>query len=89
MTPAERETILRTDDASDTWTIWSAKGSRQARRLLRRCTPVAEDAMGYRFEVPSTWVRVAPPPRRALTEEQRRAIQVRLAASKSRTPRGN
>jgi hypothetical protein len=34
-------------------------------------------------------VRVAPPPRRTLTEEQRRAIQMRLAASKSRTPRGN
>ena len=88
MTPAERETTLRTDDASDTWTIWSAKGSRQARRLLKRCTPVAEDAMGYWFEVPLAWVKVAPPPRRTLTEEQRRAIYMRLAASKSRPPRG-
>jgi hypothetical protein len=79
--------ILHTDDASDTWTIWSAKGSRQARRLLQRCTPMAEDTHGYRFEVPVTWVRVAPPPRRALTEEQRRAIQVRLAAAKARTQR--
>jgi hypothetical protein len=47
MTPVERETILRTDDASDPWTVWSAKGSRQARRLLKRCTPVREDATGW------------------------------------------
>jgi hypothetical protein len=66
-----------------------APWGRQAWRLLKRCTLVSEDAHGYRFEVPVTWVRVAPPPRRTLTEEQRRAIQVRLAASKARTPRGN
>jgi hypothetical protein len=87
MTPAERETTLRTDDASDTWIIWSAKGSRLARRLLKRCTPVAEDAHGYRFEVPLTWVRVGSPPRRTLTEEQRRATQARLAAAKARRQR--
>jgi hypothetical protein len=80
MTPAERETILRTDDASDTWTIWSAKGSRQARRLLKRCPPVAEDAMGYRFEVPLAWVRVAPPRQVRLTEAQRQRLSAHMKA---------
>jgi hypothetical protein len=85
ITPAEREAILRTDDASDAWSIWSAKGSRQARRLLKRCTPVAEDAMGYRFMIPVAWVRIVPSRPRTLTGEERRAIGARLAAAKRRS----
>jgi hypothetical protein len=38
------------------------------------CTPVAEDTMGYWFMIPLAWVRVVPSRRRALSEEQRRAI---------------
>jgi len=75
---SQRETIYRTSDGDDKFFIWSAKGSKQATKLLKRLEPVRQDVNGYWFEMPTTWMHIHPPRKITMTDEQREAAKIRL-----------
>lgn len=63
MTPAERETVIQFDDATQTASVYTCHVRYQ--RHLRRLglEPVAQDQGGETFEVPKSWLRLPRIPR--------------------------
>jgi len=64
MTPAERETVIQFDEASQTASVYTChvRWQRHLRRL--GLEPVAQDQGGETFEVPKAWLRLPLPSRR-------------------------
>lgn len=77
MEPGERETIIRTDDSETEWIIWSAKGSRMYKKLIRTLTPRRADDHGAFFAVPFAGVIVRIPKKKTPSPEQREKMQER------------
>ena len=81
---AERETIIRFDDAGQSARVYTCHRGLAASLLRRGVRPVVEIHRGGRieswsFEVPKSWISVRPPRTVRKTSEQRRAEMERLA----------
>lgn len=84
LTPCEREIVARYDEESRAWTIYAT--SERTRQLLEEF--IAErpleaklshrDEQSITITVPKEWVRIKPPAKQNLTEEQREERRERM-----------
>ena len=86
LTREERETILRTDDAGDEWTIYTCSPvmKRQLDRIAEAwgVRPRQVDKWGWEYRLPTGALAFRKP--RRLTAAQREATAARLTAARRR-----
>lgn len=88
LTREERETVVHWSQDKSLPGVVSTHDERQAKRLIRAGATVRRggERGGVRYwilEVPSEWCRF-PKPKRAVSEAQREAARVRLAAGREK-----
>jgi hypothetical protein len=88
MSPAEKETIVRFDDADSVAHVYTCHARIASHLIRRRARPIRVDRRGRRtpaswtFEIPLNWFKV-PGPRRNVSEAQRSARREAMKARHS------
>lgn len=84
LTREERETIIRTDDATDTWEIYTCMPTmiRKLSKIAKRLgvSPRKVDAWGYEFSFPRAAVSFRVP--RTVSGPERERLAANLAAAR-------
>lgn len=96
LTAYERETVIRLGDDTDQASVWTCQ-SKIARRLQKRGVKPSEvrkqagREIAWRFIIPAKWVKLSPPRKVLISEEERalRAQRMAKLGSVTRGPRAN
>ena len=91
LTAPERETIISTTEADDEFNVFTynlpliRKLERLRQERPEEVTFVKENSFGGReYTVPKNYVKISPPVKRNLTEEQRQLMAERFARSRAK-----
>jgi len=92
LTAYERETTIRLGDDSDHASIWTCQ-PKIARRLQKRGVKPTEvrkqegREIAWRFLVPAKWVKISPPRRVVMSDQDRQARTDRLGSAREKRDR--
>lgn len=89
LTPYEKETIITYNNEEGSANVFTYHRALQNKlnKLVGSSpdiTLVRQDDEFAEYIVPKSWIKVSPPPKRNLTDEQRTAMAERLAAARNR-----
>ena len=92
LTSYERETVIRIGDDTDQASIWTCQ-PKIARRLQKRGVKPTEVSkqdgreVAWRFLVPARWVKISPPRRVMMSDQDRQARVDRLSMARGKRGR--
>ena len=89
LTPYEKETIITYNNEEGSANVFTYHRALQNKlnKLVGSnadITLVRQDDEFAEYTVPKSWIKVSPPPKRNLTDEQRTAMAERLAAARNK-----
>ena len=92
LTSYERETVIRIGDDTDQASVWTCQ-PKIARRLQKRGVKPTEVSkqdgreVAWRFLVPARWVKISPPRRVMMSDQDRQARVDRLSMARGKRGR--